>query len=260
MTGMYIEVVEEASKYANILSFNPGALLSSYGLEALEKILKRTDILFLNQKEVTLLTGRSCDDGANLLVKMGVPFVVVTLGKGGSKLYTENGIIKSPAIKLESVDTTGAGDSFAAGFVSAFFKQKDLIKCCQARRRDLHLLPVHRHREPPQGAATWCGWRWRIRRWTRSWPPRSVSRSSGSSWSRAPLPGPTGRDQLPDQGTGPGRRCPMSSSTSRCAGCAPNGTGSRPCPPSPTGGKSSSPGTCTPTSTRRSPPPSAARG
>jgi hypothetical protein len=53
---------------------------------------------------------------------------------------------------------------------------------------------------------------------------------------------------------------PMSSSTSRCAGCAPNGTGSRPCPPSPTGGKSSSPGTCTAISTRRSPCPSAERG
>ncbi len=54
---MYIEVVEEASKYAKILSFNPGALLSSYGLDNLENILKRTDILFLNQKEVKILTG-----------------------------------------------------------------------------------------------------------------------------------------------------------------------------------------------------------
>jgi sugar/nucleoside kinase (ribokinase family) len=36
ITGMYIEVVEEASKYANILSLNPGTLLSSYGLNALD--------------------------------------------------------------------------------------------------------------------------------------------------------------------------------------------------------------------------------
>ena len=55
ITGMYIEVVEEASKHANLLSFNPGTLLSSYGMESLEKILKRTHILFLNKKEVTLL-------------------------------------------------------------------------------------------------------------------------------------------------------------------------------------------------------------
>ncbi len=131
ITGMYVEVVEEASKHANILSFNPGTPLSNYGLDALENIIKRTHILFLNKKEVTLLTGKSCDDGANLLVKMGVSMVVVTLGNEGSKLFTENGILRSPAIKLESVDTTGAGDSFAAGFISAFFKQKDLIECLE---------------------------------------------------------------------------------------------------------------------------------
>ncbi len=69
------------------LSLNPGALLSSYGLDNLEKILKRTDILFLNKKEVTLLTGRDCNDGAENLVENGVPLVVVTMGNEGSKVY-----------------------------------------------------------------------------------------------------------------------------------------------------------------------------
>ena len=90
ITGMYIEVVEEASKHANLLSLNPGNLLSSYGLDALEKILKRTHILFLNKKEVTFLTGRNYEDGAELIVDNGVPLVVVTMGKEGSKVYTQN--------------------------------------------------------------------------------------------------------------------------------------------------------------------------
>jgi sugar/nucleoside kinase (ribokinase family) len=132
VTGMYIEVVEEASKHANILSFNPGALLSSYGLDALEKILKRTDILFLNQKEVTILSGMSCHEGAIKLVETGVPMVVVTMGNKGAILYTANGQLHYPANKQKVLDTTGAGDSFAAGFVTAYYKNKDLNECLKA--------------------------------------------------------------------------------------------------------------------------------
>ncbi len=129
ITGMYIEVVEEASKHAKLLSFNPGNLLSSYGLDALDKILKRTHILFLNKKEVTLLTGRNYEEGAKLIVDNGVPLVVVTMGKEGSKVYTENNQIHYPTKELNAIDTTGAGDSFAAGFITAFFKKNELKDC-----------------------------------------------------------------------------------------------------------------------------------
>lgn len=129
ITGMYVEVVEEASKHANLLSLNPGTLLSSYGINALEKILERTHILFLNKKEVNLLTGKGCDEGAELLVETGVPLVVVTLGKDGSKVYSEEGQIYSPATELNVLDTTGAGDSFAAGFITAFYNKKEIEEC-----------------------------------------------------------------------------------------------------------------------------------
>jgi ribokinase len=129
ITGMYIEVVEEASKHANLLSLNPGTILSSYGLKTLEKILKRTHILFLNKKEVHLLTGKGCDEGAELLVKIGVNLVVVTLGKKGSKVYSEEGQIYYPSTELDVLDTTGAGDSFAAGFITAYFNKKDIKEC-----------------------------------------------------------------------------------------------------------------------------------
>jgi ribokinase len=132
ITGMYIEVVEEASKYANTLSFNPGALLSSYGLDNLEQILKRTDILFLNQKEVTILTDMECDDGALKLVETGVPLVVVTMGNKGVTVYNQSGQIHYPANKLNVLDTTGAGDSFAAGFITSFYQKKGLKECLKA--------------------------------------------------------------------------------------------------------------------------------
>ena len=131
VTGMYIEVVEEASQHASILSFNPGTVLSSYGIDELKKIIKRAQILFLNKKEVYLLTGKNFHEGATDLVNMGIPMVVVTCGRQGACLYTPEEVLHSSSRKIESLDSTGAGDAFAAGFIAGFIKNKNLNKCLQ---------------------------------------------------------------------------------------------------------------------------------
>jgi ribokinase len=131
LTGMYWEVAEEASKHAEKLSFNPGPIMSSFGVEKLKNILKRTEILFLNQKEVSLLTGMEWEDGSFTLLDLGIPMVVVTNGAEGAKLFTEEGVIYSPAKKVRVVDTTGAGDNFAAGFIKSYIegeRHKDCLK------------------------------------------------------------------------------------------------------------------------------------
>jgi sugar/nucleoside kinase (ribokinase family) len=129
ITGMYHEVVEEASKHAKLLSFNPGSILCSFGLKKLNKIIKRTDILFLNKKEVTLLTNMKIGDGTKLLLELGVPIVVVTMGKDGAMVYTSKEVIKTPAKPAKALDTTGAGDVFAAGFLASFLKDQNLKEC-----------------------------------------------------------------------------------------------------------------------------------
>ena len=129
ITGMYKEVVEEASKHANFLSLNPGTLLSYYGLKTLDKIIKKANIIFLNKKEVKILTGLNFNEGAQVLVDMGVPIVVVTCGKSGATVYNENNVITFPTAVVEALDTTGAGDAFAAGFIASFVKGKNLEDC-----------------------------------------------------------------------------------------------------------------------------------
>lgn len=131
ITGMYHEVVEDASKYAKLLSINPGTALSSYGVDSLHNIIKRAHIIFLNKKEVFLLTGEDYNKGAHILVDMGVPMVVVTCGRKGANLYTSDGMIHSPSAEVKSLDTTGAGDAFAAGFIASFIKNKELEECLQ---------------------------------------------------------------------------------------------------------------------------------
>lgn len=129
VTGMYWEVAEEASKHSKRLSFNPGPALSSMGIDKLTKVIKKTEILFLNQEEVSILTGMNWMDGSSFLVEMGVPMVVVTNGKEGARLFTEDEIIFSPAKNVNAVDTTGAGDNFAAGFVASLLKNRKPDQC-----------------------------------------------------------------------------------------------------------------------------------
>jgi len=129
VTQMYKSVVNEASKHANIFSFNLGAILCSFGATKLAKIIKRTDILFLNKKEIKILTGEDSMVGASILQDMGAKIVIVTCGENGASLYTEYDVIHSPARKVNVLDTTGAGDSFAAGFIAAYIKEKKLKEC-----------------------------------------------------------------------------------------------------------------------------------
>ena len=129
ITGMYKEVVEDASKHANFLSLNPGILLSEYGIKCLYKTLKRTNVLFLNKKEVNILTGETLDVGARKLLDIGVEMVIITCGKDGANLYADDKIIHSPVKETVALDTTGAGDTFAAGFIAAYTKGKKLREC-----------------------------------------------------------------------------------------------------------------------------------
>ncbi|MDP3484298.1 MAG: carbohydrate kinase family protein [Methanobacteriaceae archaeon] len=127
--GTYWEVAYAAARHSNKLCFAPGALLSTFGLDKLEPVLANTDILFLNEKEVKILTGLELSKGIDLLIENGISLVVITLGDKGSILHNKKEIIKCPAKIVPVMDTTGAGDAFAAGFISQCFKKKSLNSC-----------------------------------------------------------------------------------------------------------------------------------
>ena len=131
LTGTYWEIAHEAAKNANLLSFAPGTLLSSFGINKLDPVLSNTHVLFLNQKEVEILTGKKWDKGSKFLIEEKVPLLVVTKGDKGSSLYTKNEIIECSPSKTDVVDTTGAGDSFAAGFISKWINGHKMDVCLE---------------------------------------------------------------------------------------------------------------------------------
>ena len=61
-----------------------------------------------------------------------VNIAIATLGAEGSLIYNEKQFIKSEAFKVEAIDTTGAGDNYAAGFLYMYGMDAPLIDCMNA--------------------------------------------------------------------------------------------------------------------------------
>ncbi|MCP4609289.1 MAG: carbohydrate kinase family protein, partial [Planctomycetes bacterium] len=82
------------------------------------EVLPRLDVIFPNEAELTLLGGgRSIDESLDYLLDSRANAVVAKFGGQGSILATGNKRVKLPSFDIEVKDTTGAGDSFAAGVV-----------------------------------------------------------------------------------------------------------------------------------------------
>ncbi|MER3501289.1 MAG: hypothetical protein IMHGJWDQ_001854 [Candidatus Fervidibacter sp.] len=113
-----------------MVGFAPGALYARRGLKALSSILKRTFILFVTREELALLTGtENLDAAAQQLWELGVEMLVVTLGEAGSWVGSKGKGQFSPSFQAHVVDTTGAGDAFAAGFLWGILQGRPLVEC-----------------------------------------------------------------------------------------------------------------------------------
>ena len=87
--------------------------------EALEKTIERVDILILNDSEAKLLTGESnLLNAARAILRKGPQRVIIKKGEHGAISITKSSFFSAPAYPLTQVtDPTGAGDSFAGGFM-----------------------------------------------------------------------------------------------------------------------------------------------
>ncbi len=98
--------------------------------KALRKVLARVDILFLNEGEARQLAGGSnLLKAARHLLALGPSTVVIKRGEYGALLIRKDSIFWAPAYPLETVrDPTGAGDSFAGGFMGYLSRRKTLTE------------------------------------------------------------------------------------------------------------------------------------
>ncbi|WP_343558511.1 PfkB family carbohydrate kinase [Sphingobacterium sp.] len=97
-------------------------------LDDLKKVLKEVDVLTINDAEARQLSGEySLVKAAKVILAMGPKYLIIKKGEHGALLFGENQIFSAPALPLADVfDPTGAGDSFAGGFVGYLAKVKTI--------------------------------------------------------------------------------------------------------------------------------------
>jgi sugar/nucleoside kinase (ribokinase family) len=106
----------ENAKFVALDSMN---LWIDIAKDSLIETIKLVDAVFMNDAEIRQLTGESnLVKGARTILGWGPRLVIAKQGEYGAALFTEHGFFALPAYPLEDVvDPTGAGDSFAGGFL-----------------------------------------------------------------------------------------------------------------------------------------------
>ncbi len=96
-------------------------------VEFLNRIISNyVDIVFANEEEAFSLTGKQPEEALNTIAEI-CSIAVVKLGSKGSLIKTDDETIRINAISAKSIDTTGAGDIYAAGFLYALSQNHDLV-------------------------------------------------------------------------------------------------------------------------------------
>ena len=97
-------------------------------MDDLKKTLTMVDVLTINDSEARQLSGEySLVKAAQKILQMGPKVLVIKKGEHGALLFNSEEVFFAPALPLEEVfDPTGAGDSFAGGFIGYLAKTKDI--------------------------------------------------------------------------------------------------------------------------------------
>ena len=96
--------------------------------DMLMEVIRKIDVITINDEEARQLSGEySLVKAAQKIYEMGPKYVVIKKGEHGALLFHEDKVFFAPALPLEEVfDPTGAGDTFAGGFIGHIAKTGDI--------------------------------------------------------------------------------------------------------------------------------------
>ncbi len=121
-------VIEQLKTRPKLVVMDTMNFWMEIAMEDLKKTLALVDVLMVNDSEARQLSGEySLVKAAAAIEKMGPKFVIIKKGEHGALLFHENKVFFAPALPLEDVfDPTGAGDTFAGGFIGHLAKTRDI--------------------------------------------------------------------------------------------------------------------------------------
>lgn len=126
--AIQMQVIDRLESRPKLIVLDTMNLWMEVALEDLKKVIKKVDVLTINDEEARLLSGEySLRKAAKMIMAMGPKYLIIKKGEHGALLFGEDKIFYAPALPLEEVfDPTGAGDTFAGGFIGYIASTGDI--------------------------------------------------------------------------------------------------------------------------------------
>jgi sugar/nucleoside kinase (ribokinase family) len=126
--SVQLSVIEQMEKRPKLIVVDTMNFWMEIALDDLKKVLEKVDVLMVNDSEARELSHEySLVKAAKKIMQMGPKYLIIKKGEHGALLFHSDQVFFAPALPLEDVfDPTGAGDTFAGGFIGHLARTKDI--------------------------------------------------------------------------------------------------------------------------------------
>jgi sugar/nucleoside kinase (ribokinase family) len=125
---LQLKVIQQLKQRPKLIVVDTMNFWMDIKMPELLEVLKKVDVLMVNDSEARQLSGEfSIVKAAKKIMAMGPQYLIIKKGEHGALLFHKNQVFFAPALPLEEVfDPTGAGDTFAGGFIGYLAKTRDI--------------------------------------------------------------------------------------------------------------------------------------
>lgn len=126
--AVQLQVLDRLKERPKLVVMDTMNFWMEIAMDELREMIGKTDVLSINDEEARQLSGEySLVKAAKKIRAMGPKYLIIKKGEHGALLFHENEVFFAPALPLEEVfDPTGAGDTFAGGFVGYLAQTEDI--------------------------------------------------------------------------------------------------------------------------------------
>ncbi len=126
--SVQMRVLEQLTTKPKLVVMDTMNFWMDIAMDDLKEVIKKVDLLTINDEEARQLSGEySLVKASKIIREMGPEYLIIKKGEHGALLFHEDRMFYSPALPLEEVfDPTGAGDTFAGGFIGFLAATDDL--------------------------------------------------------------------------------------------------------------------------------------
>ena len=128
MPKLQMQIIDQLKHRPKLIIMDTMNFWMDIAMDDLKDVLKKVDLLMVNDGEARQLSGEySLVKAAQKIMSMGPRYLIIKKGEHGALLFHGTQVFFAPALPLEDVfDPTGAGDTFAGGFIGYLAKTKNI--------------------------------------------------------------------------------------------------------------------------------------